>query len=180
MRGFLADKVNLVRAAALRSVAEHLLVLRGLGMKANGWRRILSCVTLIITCWSTLISAQIVNQSSKLNTREENAVRTLRTVASAEGLYLSERGRFGELSELIEAGYLGADYADGSVQEGYRLTQVAVDARAELYEFTSEPLGADVGRYAFNVIDDHVIRFAKGATAPVGSAGKVLGADPLD
>jgi type II secretory pathway pseudopilin PulG len=111
--------------------------------------------------------------AARRTSNESAAVGNLRTLGSAEATYYSEHNRFATLSELVAAQMLDSGWVNGTVLDGYKITQVRVTKTA--FEFKSEPLTPSEGKRSYNITSDYVIRFAEGPTAPQGTKGRALG-----
>jgi hypothetical protein len=107
---------------------------------------------------------------------EASAVGTLRMLASAEATYKSRQGRYATIGELAAKGYV--EFAEGGVRNAYEFRTAA--ASKTTFDLAAVPTGGLGGDRAFNVVEDYVIRYADGRTAPKRKAGKVLGADLND
>jgi type IV pilus assembly protein PilA len=106
---------------------------------------------------------------------ESAAVGNLRTIGSAEATYLSETGKTATLAELKKMNLLDASWADKAVRDGYVIRQVSVDPDDQTFEFAAEPSSGSNGTRSYNITEDFVIRYASGAMAPKGTAGKQIG-----
>lgn len=106
---------------------------------------------------------------------ESVAVGTLRSCGSAEAVFIQKFKRPATLDELVELQYLRSGYGNGTVHDGYRLTQGVVDPKTMAWEIKAEPVDADHGARAYNVCEDFVIRYREGTTAPDRKDGKGLG-----
>jgi hypothetical protein len=105
---------------------------------------------------------------------ESAAVGNLRTIGSAEARYIAEHDYPGTLAEMKSEDLLDAGYTDGTIRDSYRFKQVAVDRAGSHFEFSAEPISPSNGTRAFNIIEDYVIRYNPGPTAPKGTAGTPL------
>lgn len=119
-----------------------------------------------------VLPASAQDQGS-LREAESKAIARLRLYASAEATYHSTHDRFATLSELVDAKYLDEGSGEGSEQGGYRFSTTEVGK--DTFDIRAEPTTPDAGRYSFNVIQDHTIRFENGAKAPKRAEGKVVG-----
>ena len=104
---------------------------------------------------------------------EASAIGTLRTIGGAEATHASQYGAYGNFQALISKQMLDSTMTDGVVRNGYRFNEVGTIGTT--FEFKGEPTGTGAGTRAFNIIDDHVIRQAVGATAPTGTSGQPIG-----
>jgi hypothetical protein len=108
-----------------------------------------------------------------LQPNESKAVGILRTIGSGESTYLHRHKRFATLAELVEAQCLETAYVDGSVHDGYRISEVEVTDAS--FEVSAEPVTGSSGRYALNITDDYYVRYTEGHEAPRGREGTILG-----
>jgi len=106
---------------------------------------------------------------------ESAAVGNLRTLGSAEAVYLADEGKSATISELKAKHLLDGSWTENHVRDGYRIRQVKVDPNDQTFEFSAEPVNASNGSKSFNIVEDFVVRYTSGTTAPKGSAGKQIG-----
>jgi hypothetical protein len=106
---------------------------------------------------------------------ESHALSSLRTYGSAQATFHHQYKRFATLSELVEAGMLDATFVDGMVEGGYRFNEVRARTTADTFELNAEPVDEKSATRAFNIVEDYVIRFAKGPKAPAATAGTPVG-----
>jgi hypothetical protein len=99
---------------------------------------------------------------------ERAAVARVRTVNTAEVVYLRIYGRYGTLRELIAEKLLNSTFDDGDFP--YR---VGVTLAGRGYLVTAIPVAGSSGRWAFESQQDGVVRYsARTSLAPRGLAGK--------
>ncbi len=105
---------------------------------------------------------------------ESAAIGTLRMLASAEATYASRnKNTYGTLAELRRDNYIDPGFTDGLVRNGYTFREVKVNEYG--FEFSAEPTSDTTsGDRAFNVVQDFVIRYNTGKTAPRGTSGTEL------
>lgn len=100
-----------------------------------------------------------LNSSGLKSANESAAVANLRTVNTAQVVYLSSSGgNYGSISDLISAGLLDSTF--NGVKAGFTFSIIAVGPD---YAAVAMPASADTGRYGFYSTPDAVIRHS-----PVG------------
>jgi hypothetical protein len=99
---------------------------------------------------------------------ERAAIARVRSVNTAEVVYLRMYGRYGTLRELVAEKLLNSTFEEGDFP--YR---VGVTLAGRGYLVTAIPLAGSSGRWAFESQQDGVVRYsARTSLAPRGLAGK--------
>jgi hypothetical protein len=132
-------------------------------------------VTFIGMCALTIAIPHFL-RSCACGAEESSAVAQLRTVNTAEVMYLSaHEGKYATIAELIKDGLLDERFA-GELS-GYRFNVTPSEGRTD-YAATATPGSKQAGIYGYYSTSDAVIRYAmaKGATCepcfPEGQSGK--------
>jgi hypothetical protein len=101
---------------------------------------------------------------------EAAAVSTLRTINTAEVTFLaSSRGKFGSLSQMIEAQLLPSNFT--GVVTGYRFGVLRVSDGSD-FVLAAIPDASGVARYAYYTTPDGVVRYSTiDALTPSGQNG---------
>jgi prepilin-type N-terminal cleavage/methylation domain-containing protein len=105
---------------------------------------------------------------ARQHANENSAVANLRTLSSAQATYvISSGGSYGTVGQLVGAGLLDTRF-NGPVT-GY---SYSVDSSGFDFTATASPVSANLGRYAFYLVPDGVIRYSTISTmAPTGLSG---------
>ena len=103
------------------------------------------------------------------------AVGTLRTVGSAEATYLSQTGNSGTFANLQGRGLIDAQLSNNATRSSYAYSEGTITPASGTFEFRATATSSAAGNRSFNVVEDYVIRFLNGLTAPTGTAGTAVG-----
>ena len=104
---------------------------------------------------------------SRQAANEAAAVANLRTINTAQVAYLSSKGKYGEMRELIDFGLLDSRFL--ATISGYDYT-VRLEARD--YVATATPASTNTGRYEYYSTPDAVVRYSADPNrAPTNQAG---------
>jgi len=109
---------------------------------------------------------------SRQASNESAAVANLRTINTAEVTYLSSKGSYGSLTNLVTAGLLDTRFT-GPVS-GY---EFAIEVTGLDYRATATPTSINTGRYGFYSMAEAVIRYETAPSArcrpcfPAGRSG---------
>jgi type IV pilus assembly protein PilA len=115
--------------------------------------------------------------------RESAALQTLKTIHNNQAQFQGAKSRFATLKELNEAGYLDANYANGSPVSGYVYTSAA-EVTQDKYCVQATRQAPSTASKDFNVIEDGTIRYVEskspspvphGEGTPIGGAGDATG-----
>jgi hypothetical protein len=95
------------------------------------------------------------------HSNEYGAVSNLRTINTAEVTYLSSAGRYGTMTDLIDARLLDDTFT--GTKAGYNYT-ITLDATG--YIATALPALKENGRYGYYSVPDAVVRYSTLAPTP--------------
>jgi hypothetical protein len=127
------------------------------------WKVQLTLVILVLTASFALFKFH----RSQQVTNETAAVMNLKTVASAEGVFLNEDGYYGTIEELIHYRWLDPSFA--ASKSGYDFSVVPNQLD---YLATATRTNHREGRYEFFVTADGIVRYSRHSQfAPSGRAG---------
>jgi prepilin-type N-terminal cleavage/methylation domain-containing protein len=133
-----------------------------------------SLLELLIVVAIILIIATIAIPSllrSRQAANESAAVANLRTLNTAEVSYLSSSGgSYGEISDLITAGYVDSTF--NGVKAGYNFD---ITASGSDYTATATPASTNTGRFGYYSTPDAVVRYSTvSSLAPASQAGNAV------
>jgi hypothetical protein len=112
-----------------------------------------------ITIPSLLRSRQVANEAA--------AVANLRSIHSAEEQFKASGTRYGDLRELITAGYLDDSFLRDKSGYTFSVTVLLTE-----YTATALPASTNTGRYGYFIDPNGVVRYSETATlAPPGQNG---------
>jgi type IV pilus assembly protein PilA len=106
---------------------------------------------------------------------ESAAQGNLRTIGSAEATHMAAKGYYGNFAALSAASMLDSEWTPNVARDNYTFTDTAASgAGVQTFDFSAEPISGS-GDRSFNIVEDFVIRYATGATAPTGTGGTPIG-----
>jgi type IV pilus assembly protein PilA len=134
-----------------------------------------SLLELLIVVAIILIIATIAIPSllrSRQAANESAAVASVRTVTTAEIMYLSSSGgNYGTIAQLVGAGLLDSGFNGTKSGYSYSITTTGTD-----YTISASPASMNNGRYGYYSVPDGVVRYSTDTTlAPTSMAGNPVG-----
>lgn len=145
--------------------------LKGAGMALAGL--IMGYISLVIIPIIFIIAVIAIPSliRSRQAAHEASAIATLKTIRNAEETYrLNSRGRFGQMTDLIDKELLDANVR--RTVAGYYFT-VRVSTAGDEYTATADPATSNEGRYGYFVTSDGMVRYSvEPDLAPAGAAGQ--------
>jgi hypothetical protein len=105
---------------------------------------------------------------------EPRAISDLRTINTAQVVFLGAKGRYGNIEELINEGLLDSRYRESI--SAYRFS-IQVSSAGDDYIATSRPVTKTAGKYGYYSNADAVVRYALDQDAacdpcfPIGQSG---------
>jgi prepilin-type N-terminal cleavage/methylation domain-containing protein len=106
---------------------------------------------------------------------ESAAIGTLRSIGSAEAVYISQNGRFGDLADLTAQTILDGEFSSPCTRDNYIIDTQGTTPGVG-FDFGARPNGARSGQRSFNILHDYVIRQSDDiTTAPTGTSGMPIG-----
>ena len=128
----------------------------------------LAIIPLILIAATILIPSLI---RSRQAAHEAAAIATLWSISTAEETYKStSRGRFGQMTDLIDKDLLDPNIRSGV--SGYTYT-VTVSVAGNEFTATAEPAASGQGRYGYFITTNGEVRYStEPDLAPAGAAGK--------
>jgi prepilin-type N-terminal cleavage/methylation domain-containing protein len=106
---------------------------------------------------------------------ESAAVGNLRTIGSAEATYLSQTGQTGKFADLTGTNNLDTQWTANVTRDSYKFADSPTSGSGGQFYFTAEPISTANGTKAYSIVEDYVIRFVGGTTAPASGAGTAIG-----
>jgi type IV pilus assembly protein PilA len=124
-------------------------------------------VVAIILIISTIAIPSLLR--SRQAAQEAGAVASVRTITTAEVMYLSSSGgRYGPLTALQSAGLLDSSFPN----KGGYVYAIDVPSAGTDYTIWASPSSSNSGRYAYYSVPDGVVRYSTdSAMAPSGQVG---------
>jgi|GEM_PF-711965 len=105
---------------------------------------------------------------AKKSANESSTIANLRAIASAEYTSVGTDGSYKNFAGLVAEGLLDPLWRHGVVRSGYKYADTPTTEGGFDFGAAPEP-GA--GNRSFNVVQDYIVRFVEGSTAPTGTSG---------
>jgi len=110
--------------------------------------------------------------SARKSANEAAAIANLRAIGSAEATALAAKGSYQNFSGLTGGGFLDPSWSPNVVKNSYVFADTLSTGGTFDFGATPQP---NAGDRSFNIIQDFVVRYQEGETAPTGTSGTAIG-----
>jgi hypothetical protein len=136
-------------------------------LAADARRPVLALVPIILVVASLTLAAF---SPPGRDSNEFRAVSNPRTINTAEVTYLSSAGKYGAMTDLIDAKLLDDTFT--GTKAGYKYS-ITLDATGSVYTAEALPVSTNTGRFGYYSHPDAIVRYSTNASlAPGGQSGR--------